>query len=1026
MGNLISTYAEKFKHNKQIRRRAISIVAVLAIVVSCGVFWELHSDGVAMANETFCGMEEHQHNEDCYETVLVCGEEEFVDEEGEGTGDHIHDDSCYERALSCDIPEHTHTVDCLIDDTADVETSSVWEATLPNDLTGVWADDVVSVANSQIGYTESEANFQLAEDGETRQGYSRYGAWYGNEYGDWDAMFASFCLHYAGVPESSFPEASGAYAWSSTLKEKSNQADGQKLYTSAENYIPEPGDLAFFDIDEDGKVDYTGIIEKVKTSNGDGEEALNSLTVIEGDSHDTVERVTYDLNSTKSDDIAAVKTIKGYGLLPDQTDEKDEGAQTTLTYEGPDYVVTVTYADDIKFPEGAVLNASEYDKNSETYLDRYEEAAELYGWNAKADDDNEETEFDAETILNVRLFNIKVDAPDEDGEMEPVELAETVQTTITYLSAEDDEDGYMVTYFGDDEDETESLDVEVIEEDEDHNITFETDELSDFMVTGISEDDYGIMTLGASADRSYFEFISMDDTLTAHHGSGTFEPDSGVDYILDNGNYFHLIDSGTKHVSEQHMFNLSLQTLDTDHLPSSLSIVENPDASQNDHLLCLDISSISGGNNPSADTLDENVEGTGYTFKNVGTITFENAGTVAGGIPVDVQMTFDEIRLYNCFSAGAKDTSQTELIDCTVPIDQKFHFANFGSGDTAFWISQNYTSNRSDGYHNGYSYPVNIDVNMTINIVFAGTDDTVDMSFLMAASDIDGYQANARHGYYKETFKTLDGFNGNYYIYPSDADFIASYSKGVVTVQSSDSEQNYNGDDAYTLGGIYADSTNGEFQVGYSEGWCGTRVEIYDYTSNDITIQKEDIEDSSILLDGAEFIVYKDVSAGDQDYPYDVDDPKYGADDPVRIYYSGEQTVNGTVYAALWSTEEDESKKFKTGDDGDGQVVIRCLYPCDDYYLEEVTAPDGGYNVLNEPIKFQVTSYGTVILETSSQYVSVTGDDGLTIIVKNGTAAELPNTGGSGTYLYTLIGLLLIGGAVFLLFRRRREVMCSG
>ncbi len=122
----------------------------------------------------------------------------------------------YEKVLVCGQEEHVHTVSCLSDETADVETAEIWEATLPT-LTGVWADDVAAIAESQIGYTESTANFTLDEDGATRRGYTRYGAWYGNAYGDWDAMFAAFCLHYAGISEDDFPVNSGAYAWSVTL-----------------------------------------------------------------------------------------------------------------------------------------------------------------------------------------------------------------------------------------------------------------------------------------------------------------------------------------------------------------------------------------------------------------------------------------------------------------------------------------------------------------------------------------------------------------------------------------------------------------------------------------------------------------------------------------------------------------------------------------------------------------------------------------------------------------------------------------
>ncbi len=277
MKNVLDSYVEKFRHMRRTRRRAVTILAALAFAVSCGVFWELHTDGVAMVNETFCGMEEHTHTDDCY----------------------------YEEQLICKTPEHTHDLSCLNDDTADVETATDWESTLPKEMTGIWAEDVAAVAGSQVGYAESASNFQLDEDGATRHGYTRYGAWYGNEYGDWDAMFVSFCLHYAGVPENKFPESSGVYAWKTEL-------DKQGIYVNAADYEPKAGDVVFLDKDKDGAADHVGIVEEV-SNRGD------KIKVIEGDCEDTVKEKAYPSGS---------KEIAGYGILPG--DDGDQGTDSSV------------------------------------------------------------------------------------------------------------------------------------------------------------------------------------------------------------------------------------------------------------------------------------------------------------------------------------------------------------------------------------------------------------------------------------------------------------------------------------------------------------------------------------------------------------------------------------------------------------------------------------------------------------------------------------------------------------------------
>ena len=73
-----------------------------------------------------------------------------------------------------------------------------------------WAEDLLTVAKSQLDYQQSDKNFKLdVEDQQVLRGYSRYGAWYGNPYGAWDVMFLSYCLHFAGVPQTVVPPACG-------------------------------------------------------------------------------------------------------------------------------------------------------------------------------------------------------------------------------------------------------------------------------------------------------------------------------------------------------------------------------------------------------------------------------------------------------------------------------------------------------------------------------------------------------------------------------------------------------------------------------------------------------------------------------------------------------------------------------------------------------------------------------------------------------------------------------------------------
>ena len=189
------------------------------------------------------------------------------------------------------------------------ETGKDWEATLAEArLTGSWPEDLLAVARTQLGYRESTTDFIIDADGH-QKGYTRYGRWYGSEYSDWCAMYVSFCLHYAGVPESAFPQEAGCGSWVRAL-----QAHG--LYRAPGEYAPQSGDIVFFDWQQNGQPDHVGILEKADS---------DTLTVLEGNSGNSVCRSTY---------LTTDGTICGYGSLNDAFGRYQQ-AQNNETPETP-------------------------------------------------------------------------------------------------------------------------------------------------------------------------------------------------------------------------------------------------------------------------------------------------------------------------------------------------------------------------------------------------------------------------------------------------------------------------------------------------------------------------------------------------------------------------------------------------------------------------------------------------------------------------------------------------------------------
>ncbi len=254
---------EQLNMRNRDRHNLRQIIPTLSLIVVLIVFWSLKLTGIGIAGEAFCGKEEHVHTEQCADSSSPCTLEE-----------HIHIESCYS------------------DITADLETSDDWEMTLADMVRGpTTKENVVLVAQSQLGYTESTLNFHVDAQG-VRRGITRYGQWYGNPYGDWSAMFASFCLHYAGVeqlPANAGPEAM-RLEWESA-----------GLYKAVGETTPAVGHLIFL---HKGENEYPGANAVAIITGFD----KNTVTVIEGDLDNAVAETQYPL-----DDAA----IMGYGLTPE-------------------------------------------------------------------------------------------------------------------------------------------------------------------------------------------------------------------------------------------------------------------------------------------------------------------------------------------------------------------------------------------------------------------------------------------------------------------------------------------------------------------------------------------------------------------------------------------------------------------------------------------------------------------------------------------------------------------------------------
>ena len=174
---------------------------------------------------------------------------------------------------------------------------------------------LLAVAVSELGYSA------------TKGGYSKYGEWGGNAYGEWCSEFVSWCVSRAdevyglsmlGTDYPMQTSCEDGAAWfasqgryittSGTLKNAGEQfylSDGVSV--ADRPYVPQPGDLIYIEWYKYNRLDHVGIVEFV-TQEADGGYTVHT---IEGNNHilgptpSVVARYSYALDDP---------SIRGYGV----------------------------------------------------------------------------------------------------------------------------------------------------------------------------------------------------------------------------------------------------------------------------------------------------------------------------------------------------------------------------------------------------------------------------------------------------------------------------------------------------------------------------------------------------------------------------------------------------------------------------------------------------------------------------------------------------------------------------------------
>ena len=435
MKNRVEGLVRQYRTARKRRLRFEAMVTALSVLVTGGVFWQLRRYGTAISDAPAAELPENG--------IPVVETDADPPDGTAGSG-------------MAEEPED-------------------WEAALPAFTDESAQQRIAAIAVSQLGYAEGSGGVLTADDGQTRTGYTRYGAWYGNPYGEWNTMFTYFCMYYAGVEKTEVPYGSGCWAWYETL-------DSKNMITAGGN--EKTGDIIFLDMDADGEPDRTGIVSDTAET-----EAGLLLSVIEGNCDGAVASRQY---------LSGIPEILGVLSVGDYVTE-DVPEEFPAGEELPAETVTLEYSGETDsgirveaqaaagvFPEGAVMKAA--DVSDDTAM---QAAADAFGGNA---------DIREAVAVDISFY-------DTDGtELEPAEGA-SVSVQITLPEEKQLSDGVHTLVHLDDDGESAVIENADVAAD---GAVFENNSFSVYVISTIRTQD-SVPVLSDLDDATHYYFYEDTD-----------------------------------------------------------------------------------------------------------------------------------------------------------------------------------------------------------------------------------------------------------------------------------------------------------------------------------------------------------------------------------------------------------------------------------------------------------------------------------------------------------------------------------
>lgn len=730
----------------------------------------------------------------------------------------------------------------------------------------------------------------------------------------------------------------------------------------------------------------------------------------------------------------------------------EEKAEPTaaLTYEGEDYTVTVAYGEDANLPEGVVLKAEEYPKDSEVWQARYAEAAAIYGWSEEQDYSD-----------LIRLFNIGLYS--EDGE--EVEPAAPVTVNIQYADTRSTGE-YGVLHFG--EEETTEVETTTTATEDSRAVEFSVDGFSDFMTLDL----YDASTASISGSTTVQAGSSITLRCDSSYCYGSWSSsDTSIATVSSRGNSATVkgVKAGTVTITHSHG-NWSSSTSTCE-----VTVTAKQESNEQAQIYALKSPTGTPGSNDTNEWTsyhgwDATVNMTGATWetsldgekdKNVmdntpsyiiswpdgttdGSWTISRTGSTSSYFNTLLEEIWDNYKNELQKDLGISNLEKTDVTSITL---------------TPYKISQN----------NGTDPDKHVDC-----IISVKSSSVYTAKFWVKEVGKDGYD-----NVYAKNYKTSDSVQE--YTYSSGGTSYAIGSTknvgGVIYILTGWYTENEQGGARSNTKATFA-YTPGEEEL--ADGAVNFYAEWVPATQS-VTVLKYDSSDSTKLLSGAVFTLTSTAdaskvysfSATNTDGEATLDSVPYGTytlteskapdryqtptgtatvtvGDTISITKNGlsaklesdiikvpntlstvdvtirkvdstnsSTTLSGAKFELTGNS--DQSFEKRTIEIGEGGTAKIENLPVGTYTLTEIKAPDG-YNLLTEKITLTVSANMVNASYGSGGSTSMVSVEGTIVTIKNSAGTALPNTGGIGTAWFTVAGLTLVAAAAGLTALRRKAL----